>query len=135
MQDAVGECGVKLYADDTVLYQSGVNMEEASAKLQASVHTFKKWCDVNVLTINASKMKIMAFASRSKVKKCRNADIRVDVVKLTLVPSFKYLGQTFDSTLNFSQHIAQVIKQVRAKIIILAKLKKYLNFFYRILHY
>ena len=31
---------------------------------------------MNVLTINASKTKVMAFASRSKVKKCKNTEDR-----------------------------------------------------------
>ena len=127
IQNAVGECGIKLYADDTVLYQSGVNCAEAEAKLQSSVSKFKLWCDVNVLTINASKTKVMAFGSRSKVKKCKNLDIRIAGEKLKLVPSFKYLGLTLDSTLNYGQHIATVIKLITYKMTLLAKLKKYLK--------
>ena len=34
IQGAVENCGIKLYADDTVLYHSGVNVTEASGKLQ-----------------------------------------------------------------------------------------------------
>ena len=34
VQSALDDCGVKLYADDTVLYQPGVNSAEAEAKLQ-----------------------------------------------------------------------------------------------------
>ena len=66
VQHAVTNCGIKLYADDTVLYQAGVNREEARFKLQASVNEFKLWCNVNALTINVSKTKVMAFATRSK---------------------------------------------------------------------
>ena len=40
IQHAVGNCGVKLHADDTVLYQCGVNGTEASARLQESVNKF-----------------------------------------------------------------------------------------------
>ena len=69
IQDAVKNCGIKLYADDTVLYQDGINGTEGGVKLQSSVDRFKEWCDVNALTINASKTKVMAFASRSGVKK------------------------------------------------------------------
>ena len=127
IQDAVNDCGVKLYADDTVLYQAGVSCIEAETKLQESVSRFKEWCDVNVLTINASKTKVMAFASRSKVKKCKNLNIRIEGEKLKLAPYFKYLGLTLDSTLNYSQHIASVIKTISYKMTLLAKLKKYLK--------
>ena len=127
IQNAVDHCGIKLYADDTVLYQSGVNVEDARVKLQASMNKFKGWCDENVLTVNASKTKIMAFATRSKVKKCKGVDVRIGNEKLKLVPSYKYLGLTLDSTLNYNCHIAQVIKLVCHKLTLLAKLKKYLR--------
>ena len=100
IQGTVRDCGLKLYADDTVLYQYGINCTDAESKLQESVNKFKECCDVNVLTINAAKTKVMAFASRSKVKKFKNLDIKVDGVKLKLVPYFKYLGLTLDLALN-----------------------------------
>ena len=68
VQQAVPNCGLKLYADDTVLYQPGVNCEEARGKLQSSISKFKIWCNINALTINVPKTKVMAFATRSKVK-------------------------------------------------------------------
>ena len=126
IQEAVTNCGIKLYADDTVLYQSGVNGLEANTKLQGSVNLFKEWCDTNALTINASKTKVMTFASRSKVKKCRDVDIRIGNEKLKLDPCFKYLGINLDSPLNFSKHVASVIQQISHKMTLLAKLKKYL---------
>ena len=69
VQDALDECGVKLYADDTVLYQSGVNCADAAEKLQRSISRFASWCEENSLTINVAKTKIMTFGSRNKVKK------------------------------------------------------------------
>ena len=68
IQGAIDECNIKLYADDTVLYQSGVNSEAAATKLQQSVNMFANWCETNSLTINISKTKTMAFGSRQKVK-------------------------------------------------------------------
>ena len=127
IQGAVENCGIKLYADDTVLYQSGVNVDEARGKLQKSVTEFKNWCDINALTINASKTKLMAFASRSRVKKCKNVDVRIGGKKLKIVPYFKYLGLTLDPTLNYGKHIASVTRLICYKMTLLAKLKKYLN--------
>ena len=103
VEEALDNCGLKLYADDTVLFQQGVNCMEAETKLQNSLDKFKVWCDINALTINIAKTKIMAFASRSKVKKCKNVKISINGERLKLVPSFKYLGLSLDSTLNFTQ--------------------------------
>ena len=127
LEPAIGACGVKLYADDTVLYQTGVNCEEAVLKLQISLNLFAKWCSANVLTLNVKKTKLMAFGSRSKVKKCARAEVTINNAKLQMVPSFKYLGFVLDPVLNFGQHVSSIIKTVHHKIIILSKVKRYLN--------
>ena len=127
VQRAVPNCGVKLYADDTVLYQSGVNKEEARVMMQRSVNDFKLWCNVNALTINVSKTKVMSFATRSKVKKCKDINIEIGSEKLKVVPSYKYLGMILDSTLSYTNHISSIVKVISHKITLLAKLRKYLT--------
>ena len=126
-QEALDECGLKMYADDTVLYQSGINSWEAANKLQLSLNLFNSWCSVNQLTINIKKTKLMAFGSRGKVKKAKNVTIKLGGLKLQHVPSFKYLGLTLDGTLNFSHHIACVNRTVLHKLMLLSKMKRYLR--------
>ena len=127
IQGALDECKIKLYADDTVLYQSGVNCKEAMAKLQKSVNMFANWCDSNSLTINISKTKTMAFGSRQKVKRAKNMEIKLHGQVLKQVPSYKYLGFILDSTLNYNLHVGQVIRTVLHKLILLSKIKRYLK--------
>ena len=118
---------VKLYADDTVLYQTGENCIQAERKLQVSLNLFSQWCSENALSINAKKTKLMAFGSRSKVKKCKNTNVRLKNVRLKLVPSYKYLGFNLDPTLSYKTHIASVIGCVQHKLYMLSKIKRYLN--------
>ena len=99
IQETLNECGIKLYADTTVLYQS-VDCEEAATKLQQSVCRFASWCGTNALTINISKTKTRAFESRHKVKKARGVEIKLRGEVLKQVPSYKYLGIVLDSTLD-----------------------------------
>ena len=127
LENVLQDCNVKLYADDTVLYQSGENCRDAMDKLQYSMNTFANWCSANVLSINVKKTKLMAFGSRSKVKRCKNAVIKLNGDKVKMVPSFKYLGVTLDPTLNFNQHISSVIRTVQHKILLLGKVKRYLT--------
>ena len=47
LQHALAGFNFKLYADDTVLYQSGVNAEDASLMLQASLDKFWEWSSAN----------------------------------------------------------------------------------------
>ena len=125
--NAMDDCNIKLYADDTVLYQSGINSHETAAKLQTSLDLFVRWCSINKLTINIKKTKTMVFGTRHKVKKAKNLDIVINKEHLKLVPSYKYLGLIVDSTLNFNLHIASVIRIILHKMSLLAKMKKYLN--------
>ena len=53
----INYCGLKLYAGDTVLYQLGINCNEAEERLQTSVNMFTRWCSVNALTINIKQLK------------------------------------------------------------------------------
>ena len=124
---ALDSCKAKLYADDTVLYQSGVNVQEASGKLQTSLNKFCSWAKVNKLTINVNKTKLMVFGSRSKVKKAKDVKIYIHDILLQRVPTFKYLGLVLDQTLTYNHHLSSVIRTVLYKMTLLAKVKKYLN--------
>ena len=111
----------------TIDQRSGVDSREASIKLQRSINLFTEWCTANALTVNIKKTKIMAFGSRNKVKKAKDVVISMGNQKLKQIPSYKYLGMLLDSTLNFNQHISYVIRTVLHKLILLSKLKRYLN--------
>ena len=127
LQGSLDDCGVKLYADDTVLYQSGLNAQNAAQKLQVSINYFMMWSKVNKLSVNVNKTKLMAFGSRSKVKKAKNIKIYMSGKQLQNVPTFKYLGLILDPTLNYNNHLLSVIRAVLFKMSLLAKVKKYLN--------
>ena len=115
---------VELYC---ILYHSGVNRDEAATKLQRSVNMFAHWCQINALTINVSKTKIMAFGTRQKVKKAKNTEIKLNGETLRQVPSYKYLGLILDSTMNYNLHVNQVVRTVLHKLMLLSKMKKYLK--------
>ena len=127
LQYALDDCKLKLYADDTVLYQTGADKGQVERKLQDSLNMFSKWCSANVLTINTKKSKIMAFGSRSRVKKCKKVKIYMGDERLKMVPSYKYLGFNLDPILAYKNHISSVIRSVQFKVTVLGKVKKYLN--------
>ena len=127
VQHALGCSNIKLYADDTVIYNSGVNATEAAALLQPQLDNFCKWGNVNKLSINTKKTKLMVFGSRSKVKKAKKVKVYMNGVRLKNVPTFKYLGLILDPTLNYNHHINSVIRTVLHKMTLLAKMRKYLK--------
>ena len=127
LQGSLSNCKVKLYADDSVLYHSGVNVKETARFLQTSLDELRHWCKVNKLTVNTKKSKLMVFGTRAKVKKAKDVRVFLNGDKLQKVPTFKYLGIIVDPTLNFNHHISFVVRTVLHKMTLLAKVKKYLN--------
>ena len=123
----LNDCKLKLYADDTVIYQSDIDHSMASVGLQINLDCFYRWCIENKLTINIKKTKLMVFGTRSRVKKSKSVKISINNECLQLVPSFKYLGILLDSTLSYKQLIASVISTVLHKVTLLSKVKKYLT--------
>ena len=69
----------------------------------------------------------MVFGSRQKVKKAKNATVSIGIDKLALVPSFKYLGMTLDSTLNYNQHMMSIIRTILHKLHLMSKMKRYMG--------
>ena len=47
LDHVLNNCKFKLYADDSVLYQSGVNANDTATQLQSSLDKFDNWCKVN----------------------------------------------------------------------------------------
>ena len=127
VQKAVRGSRLQLYADDTVIYAEGGNSQEAIDKLQPSLVQFTDWCKANKLSLNATKTKLMVFGTRPKVKKAKEAVVRIENLPLQMVPTYKYLGITLDSTLSFNYHVRSLAATVAYKANLLAKIRKYLN--------
>ena len=117
---------VNLYADDTVLYVSGKDVEICRGTLQDALGTFAEWCDRNALHINVAKTKSMLFGTAKRIKPVGKIEPKLKGAALQHVPSYKYLGVTLDSTLYFKLHLAGVIRTVSHKIYVLSRVRKFL---------
>ena len=72
--------------------------------------------------------KISAFLeTRSKVQKAKNLSIAVGNVQIQQVPSFKYLGFTFDSVLSFTNRIATLVNVISHKAYMLSKIRRFIT--------
>ena len=127
LQFAVKNARVQLYADDTVIYTSGSSPDEMVHELQPALDLFSYWCRVNKLSINTSKTKLMVFGTRHKVKKAKNVKLLLEGSPLQIVPTYKYLGFTLDSTLSFNYQVKCTANMVAYKANLLAKIRKYLT--------
>ena len=120
---------ISMYADDTVLYISHKNVENAITLIQSDLNRVYTWCNRNKLTINCKKTKYCLYGMRSSVKKSKMLDIQLSLNAniLERVCSYKYLGLILDENLTYNKHIKEMNKLVSHKLYILSKVRKYIT--------
>ena len=112
------------YADDTVIYVAGSCTDDIAQKLQNDLDVLVSWCDVNQLTINAKKTKVMLYTySEDEVMK----DIIVKGVVLECVDNYKYLGIILDSDMSYKSQLQKTISQMNSKIWMLKHYRNNMN--------
>ena len=100
-QDGIFSCA---YADDIVIGSRDIT------KLQKTINEVEKWCSKNKLDINITKTDTMIFRNggRAPIKE----EIYIRETKLKIVPDFKYLGITLQTSAKcFTKHITEKTTQ------------------------
>ena len=67
---------VDLYADDTTLYST--NLEKDEANLQKALDLVRSWCLENGMLINTDKTKLMLIASRQKRNSLIDSELKIN---------------------------------------------------------
>ena len=122
-------CKVSLYADDTVVYITHENVNNAIELLQYDLNHLSTWCSRNKLTINCKKTKYCVYEMRSNIKKSKtiNTVLSLNNNILDRVCSYKYLGFILDDHLSFNKHIAELCRLVSHKLYLLSKVRRYIT--------
>ena len=127
LESQLDDVNFQLYADDTVIYCSGKNSCDVKTKLQKCFNKFINWCNINQLSINTKKTKIMTFGTRHMIKNANNIEIYIEKEKLQSVPTYKYLGIHLDQTLNYEYHMKNVLKIISSKLYVFSKIRRFLS--------
>ena len=128
---------VDLYADDTTLYDIGLDKDMVENNLQHSLNLLKMWCLENGMIINIDKTKLMLISSRQK-KKCMKDNklaIEYDNFDLQLTSCEKVLGVHIDDNLTWTNHFQHVSKKISSYLWLLFQIKSYLSLQHRVLFY
>ena len=123
----VESCQIAMYADDTVLYTANRNFEKSVLDLQNDLDLLSDWCDVNGIRANTDKTKIMVFGTQNIQKKLPPFSFKFGNSPLHSVQSYKYLGVTLDSQLNYNLHVSRVIGSVTSKLRQFQRMRSFLN--------
>ena len=123
-------CNIAIYADDTTLYskcsqasdlwQQLELASELESDLQDTVDWGRKW----LVDFNAGKTQLV---SSGQSKNTFAIDVKMDGSVLEEKTSFKMLGLTFSSKLDWDSYIVSIAKTASEKIVALIRFMKFLS--------
>lgn len=116
---------IRLYADDTVIYQLSTTNADLENKLQMMTSKLENWCSLNRLVINSSKSKVMSF--HLGTQNVSNLCIILAGERLEQVHKYKYLGFLLDDRLQFNHLFSDLYSKLNYLSYILAKVRPYLT--------
>ena len=123
----VRKCKIALYADDTVIYIADSDSRKAVSKLQSDIDALSSWCQANDIKANTDKTKVMVFGSHKSLETLPPFEVKIDSTPLQVVTSYKYLGITLDSQLNYNSHVNKIISSVASKLKQFQRMRSFLS--------
>ena len=122
------------YADDTVLYVAGKEIDSIETKLLKDMDNLSEWLRCNELILNLKKGKTesMLFGTAQRIAKQRSRQLKVTIsqptpTEINSTTEYKYLGVHVDSTLNLNSHFDKCFKRASGRLRLLAKLRSYMD--------
>ena len=115
-----------MYADDTLLLNSGKDVQQTVSKSQNMMNIVAKWCNTNKLTINIDKTKCMLI-SPAQIDCTVDCNVKIGDSLLSRVHVYEYLGVHIDDKLNMNAQIDKVCKKVQQKHGILKKIRRFVT--------
>ena len=123
---------LSLYADDCLLYCSGINQADLYSNLSSLISPILAWYDKNDLLINTKKSKFLIL-STTKLNNPPPLPLANNLIHPSL--ALKYLGCTIDSHLNFSSYVSERCAQASVKLNMMKTIFEFIKpeakFYYR----
>lgn len=105
-----------LFADDTSIWSDSNTITNLRTRLQKSVDLFIVWCKRWKLQVQPAKTKLVHFCNHPRRKRKTQLTITIDGQTIPTVNEAKYLGVTFDRTMKFKTHLAEMKKKTSSRI-------------------
>ena len=121
------QCKMALYADDTVLYVAEKDFQQSVLKMQTDINSLSDWCTANGIRVNTDKTKVMVFGTPKLIRELPTFEIKSNGTPIQQVSTYKYLGMTLDSNLNYNSHVKKVISTVSGKLKQFQRMRSFLN--------
>jgi len=129
------ECVIRLFADDALIYTTGYASRDIGDRLNEQIKKIEEWLELNRLTVNVNKTKVMLIRGIRKKTVEDNVKIKLQNVRLEVVSEIKYLGIVLDRNLTFSAHVDYISKKAGAKLGIMRRIGRDLSCMMRCIVY
>ena len=106
---------VLMYADDTLLINSGKTLHELIINSQLSLNIVANWCDLNKMSINIGKTKFMVI-SPTNITHNIPLELYIKDIKLSQIHVYEYLGVHIDDKLTMGSHIEKNMYKCAEKV-------------------
>ena len=113
-----------LFADDTNLFCSDVNLVNLIIAVNNELEKLCIWFAMNKLSLNVTKTNYMIFNKRKKVS---NLSVKMNNCNINRVYATKFLDVIIDEDLNWKEHILYVKSKISKNIFILYRARKLFN--------
>ena len=113
-----------LFADDTNLFTSGINLIELAKQVNEELEHISLWLKINKLSLNIKKTHFMVFTSKKQIEK---VSVNIDGHPIDEEKSTKFLGVHIDNKLTWKKHIKHVESKVSRGIGIVYRARHVLN--------
>lgn len=125
------KCKTVLFADDTMLYVVGKDLQQMKKDLNEDLNSLFSWLCINKLCLNADKSRFCLFSKKSKINQVeiQNMHITVNGENIVYSEEIKYLGIILDSNLNFQAHADYIMRKFSKKVGFITRIGKNLSMY------
>jgi hypothetical protein len=99
-----------LFADDTTILYSNKCLKTLNEIMQEEINKVTDWFNINKLSINTSKTKLILFRSYNK-KLNSNITVSINNEKVKQVKNTTFLGIAIDECLTWNDHVNLIAKK------------------------
>ena len=109
----------------TVLYYPNNNLSpNVENIINNDLGVVNTWCKSNKLSLNAKKTKVMQIGTIANIRSMPKVALKLDDASLTKAHTYRYLGITLDSNLDFKAHTKGTARNVNHKVRLLRRARK-----------
>ena len=115
-----------MYADDSNFFVAGKNIDDLVCSINTELKNIMNWMNINKLSVNAAKTKLMIFRPKRKKAPDPQNKIMINGSEVERVESIKFLGIMLDETLSWKNHIENIRSKISKGIGIIMKARNLL---------